>query len=78
MSLTNLERESRKILRQNTAVDGKIARKLVEMILSDKLVSRAEKRFVRSLLVKYDCDDEAVHRLEGVLVNGEQCEARLP
>ena len=67
MSLTKLEKQSRKILNGNAQVDGKKANKIVQLIVADKLISRSEKRFVKTLMTKHKCDAEAINRFESVL-----------
>lgn len=67
MSLKKIEKQSRKILLGKEEVDGKKAAKIVQLILADKLISRSEKRFVKTLMAQRKCDPEAINRFENVL-----------
>jgi len=67
MSLKKIEKQSRKILLGKEQVDGKKAAKIVQLILADKLISRSEKRFVKSLLAEKKCDPDAINRFKNVL-----------
>ena len=67
MSLKKIEKQSRKILLGKEQVDGKKAAKIVQLILADKLISRSEKRFVKSLLAEKNCDPDAINRFKNVL-----------
>lgn len=67
MSLTKLERESRKILHRQGQLDGKKPDKIIRLILADNLTSRTEKRFVKTLMSRHECDDEAIYRFKNVL-----------
>jgi hypothetical protein len=69
MSLKKIEKQSRKILLGKKTVDGKKAAKIVQLILADKLISRSEKRFVKTLMTQWKCDPEAIDRFKNILAS---------
>lgn len=64
----NALRKERKKIPQDKPIDGKVADRLLNIILADQFVSRTEKRFIKKLLSKHRCDETATHKFVDVLL----------
>lgn len=67
MALNLIEKEARKMLFASGQISGKEAERLAHLILADKYVSRTEKRFVRKILRRNVCDEEASRKFIDLL-----------
>lgn len=67
MSRTSLRKEQKKFERDGL-IDGKIADQILRIVLADQLVSRTERRFIKDLLLKHQCDEAATHKFIDVLL----------